>query len=557
MAGVFCALRVIVKVLVASANNRRAGYPVLDMNALFSGVDSVASDGWVTTFNNETCHDLLVSKEDVAARWRSFVQVRGYVYPVTRNSVSFVSVSGSRCPVHRIESVKFMGNKEVVDLIFIIDYTCVKSTTETSWTLGVRFPDGFTPMCCASKHSDFQYLAVLFRDAGVMAVDVSPVGFTLIWDMPCPCSVELSHDNGGSRTIRGQLHKMEVLNVDAGNLYTVKVSSEETTECHVLSVAVPSRTLKLMEAFFNSRRLADQTYDLTSVSEDNVCYLRRNSVLKSGQRVLLRPTSQTDGVELVVATCGDTVELSSAKNIYVVPEFADNRDQYICLQQNVRNFMIEFDRSESYVKYDGQVYPHGSDFALGTQRVQVVKGSIILLVSAVAVVDAVTFPGGVAQATAIRSSGDVVVRDLLFRDLYQVGDKVAGETTYVANSFFVYDSSDNSTTECSRVSAGLTDDKNTGSVTIDLLNSSSLKRTFATTPAETSISCTNGTDDTTATFASTGLHFDSDRGDIYFGADRDFRIHFADVDGLDPAMLQIQSLSGSEYVTRFLVTSEL
>lgn len=544
-------------VLVASANNRRDGYPVLDMHAVFSGVDSVASDGWVTTFNNETCHELLVTREGPSTRWRSFVQVRGYVYAVTRNGVSFVSVSGSRCPIHSINSVKFTGNKEVVDLIFAIDYTCVKSATDTSWKLDVRFPDGFTPMCCASKHSDFQYLAVLFRDAGVMAVDISPISFTLIWDISCPCSVQLSHENGGSRTIGGQLHKMEVLNVDDGKLYTIKVSSEQTTECHVMSVAVPTRTLKLMEAFFTSRRLPDQTYDLTSLSEDNIRYLRRNGVLKSGQRVLLRPTSQANGVEVVVATCGDTVELSPAKNIYVVPEFGDNRDQYICLQQNVRNFMIEFDRSESYVKYDGQVYPHGSNFALDTQRVEVVKGSIILLVSAVSVVDPVAFPGGESQASTIRSSGDVVVRDLLFRDLYQVGDKVAGETTYVSNSFFVYDSSDDSTTECSRVSAGLTDDKNTGSVTIDLLNVSSMKRTFTTTPAETSISCTNGIDDTTATFASTGLSFDSDRGDIYFGADRDFRIHFADVDGLDPAMLQIQSLSGSEYVTRFLVTSEL
>lgn len=545
-------------VLVAASDNRRREFPALDMQAVFSSKDSRTSDEWVTTFNTERHHELVVSKSDPSARWRSLLRVRGFVYPVTRRSVSLVSVSGTRCPIHTIESVKSIGNKQVVDLIFAIDYTCVKTTNRQGWKLEITFPDGFTPMCCASKHSDFQYLVVLFQEAGVMAVDVTPVSFTLVWDIPGPCSVQLTDGEGVSKTVGGQMHKMEVLNVFSGQTYSVKVTAEGGGEYCVVDVAVPHRTVERMSAFFGSRRLADQSYDLTSVSEQNISYLRRNHILKSGHRLLICSTDDKEAsIDLVVATCGDTVELCSGKNIYVVPEFDDNQSQYICLQKKLRNFMLEFDRSESFVKYNGQVYPHGSLFSLDRQCVEVVKGSIILLVSDSDSIAPVAFPGGDADATIVRSAGDVVIRDLVLRDLYQVGDKLSGETTYLRNSFFVYDSSDNSTTECSRVSAGLSDDKTTGSVSIDVRNSSGLKRTFETTPNETSISSTDGTDDITATFASTGLHFDSDKGDIYFGADRDFRIHFADVDGLDPAMLQIQSLSSTGYVTRFLVTSEL
>ena len=545
-------------VLVASSDNRRREFPALDMQAVFSCKDSGTTDEWVTTFNTERHHELVVTKSDPTARWRSLLRVRGFVYPVTLRSVSLVSVSGTRCPIHTIEQVKSIGNKQVVDLVFAIDYTCVKATNNEGWKLEITFPNGFTPMCCASKHSDFQYLVVLFQEVGVVAVDVTPVSFTLVWDIPGSCDVQLTDGEGVSRTVGSQMHKMEVLNVFSGQTYSVRVNSEGGGEYCVVNVPVPHRTVELMSAFFGSRRLADQSYDLTSVSEQTISYLRRSGILKSGHRLLLRPTGSEVSIDLVVATCGDTVDLCSGKNIYVVPEFGDNHAQYICLQQKLRNFMLEFDRSESFVKYNGQVYPHGSLFSLDRQCVEVVKGSIILLVSDSDFIDPIAFPGGDADATIVRSAGDVVIRDLLLRDLYQVGDKLAGKTTYLSNSFFVYDSSDNSTTECSRVSAGLSDDKTTGSVSIDVRNNqSSLKRTFETTPNETNISSTDGTDDTTATFASTGLHFDSDKGDIYFGADRDFRIHFADVDGLDPAMLQIQSLSSTGYVTRFLVTSEL
>lgn len=544
-------------VLVACSNNRRDDPPAIDIHKVLSTADSSAPDEWVTTFNNEREHEIVVIKHSRDARWKSLATVRGYVYKLTRSTVSSVSVSGTRCAIHSIDTVKPMGNKEIVDIVFAIDYTCVQSADDRAWKLGVTFPAAFTPMCCASKQSDFQYLVVRFEEVGVVAVDVTPVSFTVIWDIPGECDVLVSCTQDTARTIRGQLHKMEIVNVQAGCSYAVRVSSQERDEHSVVTVAVPQRTVDLMQSFFNSKRLPDQRYDLSSVSPDNIAYLRRNKVLKSGHRLVLRSADKTEKLDLLVATCGDSVELSAGKNIYVVPEFEDNSNQYICLQQHVRNFMLEFDRSESFVKHEGVVYPHGAKFSLDNQCVEVVKGSIILLVTDSDAIAPVVFPGGRAEAITVQNAGDVIVRDIVMRDLYQVADKVSGDTTYVVNSFFVFDSSDNSTTECSRVSSGLNDEKNAGSVSIDVLHSSGLKRTFETTPASTNISSTNGPDETTATFAPTGLHFDSDKGDIYFGADRDFRIHFSDVNGLDPAMLQIQSLSGSDYITRFLVTSRL
>jgi len=481
------------------------------------------------------------------------------VYPVTEKTVRSVTVSGTRCPINDMVTVKATGNKRIVDVSFAIDYTCVTSSDAHGWKLRIEFPGGFTPMCCASKQSDFQYLALLLKDVGVIAVDVTPISFTLIWDIPGPCSVEVVCAETLTRNVQGQVHKMEVVNVEPGRVHSVRVQSEnqkELPESYKLEVDVPHRTVTLMHDFLRSRHLPDQTYDLTSVSENSIAYLRRNKIIKSGYKLRLCPKDRGK-LDLTVATCGDTVELSSGNNIYVVPEFEDNASQYICLQQRLRNFMLEFDRSESFVKYNGSVYPHGSRFSLDKQCVEVVRGSIILLVTDSDAITPVAFPGGNTEATAVQNSGDVVIRDLVMRDVYQVTEKVAGETTYLRNSFYIYDSTNNSTTECSRVSLGLNDAKDMGSVSIDVLDSSGLKNTFETTPAQTSISCTDSTGDTTATFASTGLHFDSDKGDIYFGADKDFRIHFADVDGLDPAMLQIQSLSGGEYITRFLITSEL
>ncbi len=207
------------------------------------------------------------------------------------------------------------------------------------------------------------------------------------------------------------------------------------------------------------------------------------------------------------------------------------------------------------------MYPHGSTFSVAegslSHRISVVKGSIILVVEN----DITDFPGGNSAALQVLTSGDLVVRDLIMRCSNQVSEKVIGGTTYGRNSFFTYNPDDGTTKECTRVSHGLNDAEDTGSMSIGLLytdesSQEALMNTLSSDPTQTSISARNASEVVTATFNTTGLSFDSDNGNIYFGAEKDFRIHFEDKSGLDPAMLQIQSLSEDSYVTRFLITAE-
>ena len=534
-------------VLISYSNNTRKDSPELDISQIFKGNDT--PDGWKVTFNNTKKHDLIIIKESKESQWKSLCKIRGYVYSLTKNIVSTVNVSGVKCPIHSMNTTKIMGNKEIVDITFAIDYTCVQDDNDSRWKLNIQFPSGFTPMCLISKDTDFQHLTMELSNIGVVACNVTPVSFTLIWDIPGTCTIKMND----KKDVNGQKYKMDVINVTPCSTYDIMVKSETMDQICTVSVTLPERTVKFMNTFLKSKQLPDKTYDLSSVSQDNIRYLRHNQILKSGDRVLMKPVDKDESVYMEIAQCGDSLELVSGKNIYIVPDMYENGSQYLCLQDQVNNFTLEFDRSESFVKYRGGVFPHGSNFKLEQMNIEVVKGSIILLVSNADDIDTIAFPGGSTDATTVQSAGDVIIRDLVMRDLYQVGEKVTGDVTYVANGFYVYDETLDTTTECTRISGGLSDDKTTGSMSIDVLNSSALKRTFHTTPTETTIS----SDDITSTFSGLGLSFDSDEGSIYFGADKNFRIHFIDATGLDPALLAIQALSGTDYVTRFLVTSEL
>lgn len=221
--------------------------------------------------------------------------------------------------------------------------------------------------------------------------------------------------------------------------------------------------------------------------------------------------------------------------------------------------MIEFDKSESFVKYVDQVYPHGSSFRVNSHVISVVQGSIILVVKEDS--DPSLFPGENVYSTQVLTSGDLVVRYLIMRSSSQVTEKVSGDTTYGKNSFYVYDPTAGTTKEVSRISHGMDDAGETGSVSVDLLytdsvGGESIANTILTQPSSTTITSRDDTEVISATFSSEGLFFDSNNGNIYFGADKDFRIHYEEASGLDPAMLQIQSLDGTDYFTRFLITAE-
>ena len=546
--------------VVAYSSNRRDESPFLDMKTLMLP-DKMGKNGDWNPIFKRNCNKLAVIGEN----WHSLVTIRGSLSEVSNANINEIQVCGQRCPVHELRNVCRMGNKTVVDLVVAIDPTGIKKidTTDaksTCWECDISFPVGFTPMCYVTKKSKFQYLGILFHQMGIMAVDVSPVSYTLLWDIPEPCSVIINSRKIATR----QLHKMEVLNAIPSKTSKIKVCSETSDNFADVSVQTLNITEANMMNFYRSRRRKNDVYDLSGVKYDTVKYLRSNNILGSGHKVNVTPTSSKRNPPSMltsVVISGETVPLSTGSSFYVIPDFQSDNDQFICLEdeENMTSHVIEFDKSESYVKYMDKVYPHGSSFHVNSQLVSVVSGSIILVVREDT--DPAPFPGGDTYASQILSAGDLVVRDLVIRSSSQVVEKVSGDTTYGKNSFFVHDSTAGTTKEVSRVSHGLDDAGETGSVSIDLLYTDSLAvesivNTFTTDPSSTTITSRDDTETTTATFDSGGLSFDSDSGAIYFGAGKEFRIQYTDAIGLDPSMLKIESLSGTDYLTRFLITNE-
>ena len=81
-------------------------------------------------------------------------------------------------------------------------------------------------------------------------------------------------------------------------------------------------------------------------------------------------------------------------------------------------------------------------------------------------------------------------------------------------------------------------------------------QTIGTSAECTTFKSTTENSELTSKFGADGLSFDTNEGNIFFGAAKEFRIHYQEAIDLDPSMLQIQRLSGGSYVSSFVVTSE-
>lgn len=533
--------------VIADTSNFRGESPTLDMKEMMACNEVPRNAKWFPIFKRN-CKKVVVTGKS----WHSLVSIRGAIFE-SFDHFDEIRVGGTRCPIHRVDKVCNLGNKTIVDVVVALDPTGVEYKW-SGWTFVVDFPLGFTPMCYVSKETpSLQYLAIVFESVGVMAVDVTPISYTLIWDIAEKGKVDLD-----SKTVaEGQYHKLEVLNATPGRRHLVEVNSE-VSDCYAaVEVETPPMTSELMRKFYVSRKNDKGVFDLEGVHSDSVSYLRKNGILKSGHQVKVS-TETTETTNLTVVVSGDTIPLGNS--MYVVPDFSVDEDQFICLQdESQESHVIEFDKSESYVKYNNRVYPHGTTFNVASSsKLTVVKGSIILVVED----EIATFPGGTSGAAQIMTSGDLVIRDLLMRKSSQVTEKVDGETTYGRNSFHIYNPVDDTTKECTRVSHGLNEAGATGSMSIGVLYTDAnldqtIVNTISSDPTMTSISSRDNAEVVTATFNTGGLSFDSDNGNIYFGAEKDFRIHFEDQSGLDPAMLQVQSKATDDsYVTRFLITAE-
>ncbi|ACH46858.1 unknown [Feldmannia species virus] len=445
------------------------------------------------------------------SEWRSLLRVRG----TASNNNEMVDVS-----ITRFKEDAF----PVGDDLFITD---------------LGFPEGFHPLCYASRDSDQLFLAVIFSAITAAPFDITPVSFTLRWDLPGPVDVVLDGKVIATETSRQQI---EVVNAEPGHKYLATVGGVD------VDVQLPEMSPTGMVRFYQSRKSSNSNYDLRHVSPRNVEYLRKNNILGSGEVLEVRQSAQP----ISVVEAGTYFELSKLVQhnlgMYLVPNFKSDVTQLqsVCVQDlNSTSHVLEFDQSESFVKYKDRLLHSGDTFLMGNFRAVYVQGSILLEVSS-------------DTAQKVETAGDLTIRDVTMRSCSQVTTKSVDAETMSYTKHLVYDPDTGVTTEFARVGHGLSAD-GLGEFSVDLLHSDTLVNVLSADTSTTRITTTQDDDvSMQTTFDSSGLSFDSDNGSIYFGAGKDFRIHFSDAVSDDPAMLKVQSLSDTtgEYVTRMLITAE-
>jgi len=516
-------------------------------------------DDWSPLTSGNYIHNIIFTSGKPKTNY--LIKIRG----VMENSVHMdeIRIGGIRTPIHSINHVSSWKKKALVDIVFVLDSTTL-ICHEDNLSCTINFSNKFSPICYISENCEFSYISAIVSDIDIIAVDVTPISYTLLWGGSDPSTVTIYNGQKPPRVLKDIVGKLDVINSDPSSEYQIKVENQSYT--FNISIKMPDLTVEGMNMFYRSKKNNSGEFDMSTVKSEYLQYMRKHGILSSGDRVNVigEFNEKKSSVPTTVLSSGERYTVTKECGLYVIPDFDDECEQNVCIEYQNKNYNIQFDKSEMFVKYNGIVYSHNETFFIGdtNRQISVVKGSIILIIS-----DASTpaeFPGGSEEAEKVLSAGDLVVKDVIARATYHVVEKVSNDTTYNISSFFIYDSSENSTQECSRISHGLSDDKSEGSVNFSVVFTNSLGfkemvDTINSKPSETVITArktTTTTDETLkTTFDNTGISFDTDTGGIYFGESKDFRIQYQEVDGLDPAMLKIQRLDGTEYVTSFLVTA--
>ena len=534
--------------LICSTNNKRDDFPQIDMHKFMENEEFCGE--WNKTVCTTNIVKLILLNSD---KIPFNLKVRCVIHEnITSDEVR---VSGNRSPIQKIKNVsEWKKSKQIVDILFSIDPTNVLVEEQLKSCI-VEFPNGVFPICYTSENCEFSYISAIVEKIELLAIDITPISYTLLWGNSEPSKVTI-----GGNVLEDVTCKLDVINSEPGKEYEIKIQGENT---FTMNIKMPELTVRGMRMFYMSKKQENGSFDLSRVNPEYIKFMRKNDILDSGNNVFVKGQFKENNaiMSTTVLNSGDIYSVKDECGLYVVPDFTDEKDQHICIENKGKNHTLYFDKSESFVKYNDVIYPHNKTFRIGNNIVSVVKGSIILSIKPVTDTTPNEFPGGNTYASQILTSGDMVVKDVIARSTYQVVEKVAGSVTYNISSYYVYDSSDSTTLECSRISHGLSDDKTEGSVNFSTLftNGSGTKEvveTINSTPTSTVITARTTTDTLRTTFDNTGLSFDTDTGAIYFGADKDFRIQFEDASGLDPAMLKIQRLDGTDYSTSFLVTAE-
>ena len=539
-------------VFVADVTNHRQEEPKLDLISAFE--NNTPPTGWRQVFNRNCNKVVLVGGESII----SMVTIRGAVYEAASHQIDEIRISGIRCPIHTMKVVTKTGNKTIVDITFALDPTNIIKSENGQYSMDIRFPIGFSPLGFISTGCDFQYIAATFKPLGLVALDITPVSFNLLWGMADSCTVIITHGEE-KIVLENQFHKLEIENMDPSTTYHVQISTASST--FDLNVTTEELTRDNMRKYISSKKDTTGTIDLSVLDPKYTKFIRMSNILEVGQ--IVRIKGELDNEKYIytarIVSPGETLDIDTeSNNIYIVPDFNGDDEQFFCLSSDGLNHIVNFDKSETFVKYQNKTYNHGDKFVISNRFVIVAKGSIILVIGDDIPAD---FPYDNATALQVLTSGDLVIKDVIMRSSSQVVEKVSGATTWGISSFFVYDGLTSTTLETSRISSGLNDIKDTGEIKFsvlytDTIGDQSLIDTLNSSPSETTIRSKTDTADTIATFNSEGLSFDTSEGSIYFGSAKNFRIKFIEEDGLTPSMLAMQSLDGGSYITRFLITSD-
>ena len=551
---------------VVSGSNLREENPVLDMESVFSGTNDLSpklspeDNIWKHSFTTDRKIEVLIA-EGMEMRGSVVLRIRGYVHDVSGNTsvekrLRDVFLGSSRIPTIAASVTGRRGNKIIVDITFLVSASDVKTIDESSWTFQLSLPHGYSAVTLCSPLTQTNYLCALVEDPSAVATEISPVSFTLMWPQGYrdPSSVivnsvpvELPSGSPGRLRISASPETDYVCQIDNGiKMYEVVLRTPAVSR---ESYWTHYRSCKISDEVYNM-------YDLSNTDQDTIRDLRRFGVITPGDRILLK------GLESLLVAVGSGETISSSGSFYVIPSFDgdDTLQQYLCMETPEGSHVVSFDNTESFVDYNSSRYFHGDRFLLGSRMVEVVKGSLILIFHDDSPLE---FPGGVTTASQVATSGDIVIRDLIHKSSSQVTTKVSGDYTYGNSSYYVYDSVNGTTLEATRVTHGVDDSGETGSMSFNVLYTQSpgnqvMHGALEIDPSETKISAIDSTGALEATFDTSGLRFNSDSGDVYFGASQEFRIHYEPASGNDPAMLQIQGYdsSTSSYATRQLITNE-
>jgi hypothetical protein len=279
------------------------------------------------------------------------------------------------------------------------------------------------------------------------------------------------------------------------------------------------------------------TYDLSVFSEDNIDALKANNVFSSGDKILVK------GIAATVVSNRNSHCIQGKENIYIQPTATG--EQFVCLQSTDRKQTerILFDEAQDYIAVRGKRYNFGDSVPILGETCTLVKGSLILVFD-----DGFpqSFPFGTAEASQVLQCGNLIVRDTVCRSIYQVADKVSGDTTTGEINFYVYEKDSNVTMQATSMAFSMNDAKTESSITLIGLytndnGTKTMEDIMQIAPESVVIQCQDSNESMTTTIDSSGISFNADSGSIFFGQNKEFKIAYTPPTGIETAILSIEA----------------